>query len=87
MGQNIPLRKCLGCDEMLGKKGMLRIVRSKDGEIAIDPTGKKSGRGAYICNDAECLAKAVKKRSLERALRCAIPQEIYDSLKESVTDG
>ena len=72
---------------MLGKKGLLRIVRSKDGEISTDPTGKKSGRGAYICRDKECLEKAMKKRSLERALKCKIPQEIYDALKESITDG
>lgn len=82
MGQNIPLRKCLGCGEMLGKKGLMRIVRSKDGEISLDPTGKKSGRGAYICNDRECFEKAVKKRSLEKALKCQIPAEIYDELKE-----
>ena len=87
MGQNIPLRKCLGCGEMLGKKGLLRIVRSKDGEISTDPTGKKSGRGAYICNDMECFEKAKKKRSIERALKCQIPQEIYDALKESIGDG
>ncbi len=87
MGQNIPQRMCLGCGEMLGKKGLLRIVRSKDGEISTDPTGKKSGRGAYICNDMECFEKAKKKRSIERALKCQIPQEIYDALKESIGDG
>jgi len=84
MGQNIPLRKCLGCGEMLGKKGLVRIVRSKDGEISLDPTGKKSGRGAYICNDRECFEKAVKKRSLEKALKCQIPAELYDGLKELI---
>ena len=84
MGQNIPLRKCLGCGEMLGKKGLLRIVRSKEGEISLDPTGKKSGRGAYICNSRDCFTQAVKKRSLERALKCRIPDEIYDSLKERI---
>ncbi len=86
MGKNIPLRKCLGCDEMLGKKGLLRVVRTKDGEISADPTGKKSGRCAYICCDIECLEKARKKKSLERALKCAIPPEIYDSLKEHISD-
>ena len=84
MGKNVPLRKCLGCDEMLGKKGLLRVVRTKDGEISIDLSGKKSGRGAYICNDAECFEKARKKRSLERALKCEIPPELYDSLKEQI---
>ena len=84
MGQNIPLRKCLGCGEMIGKKGLLRIVRSKEGEISLDPTGKKSGRGAYICNSRECFGQAVKKRSLERALKCRIPDEIYEGLKERI---
>lgn len=84
MGQNIPLRKCLGCGEMIGKKGLIRIVRSKDGEISLDPTGKKSGRGAYICNDRECFETAVKKRSLERALKCQIPEEVYAGLKERI---
>ena len=87
MGKNVPLRKCLGCDEMLGKKGLLRVVRSKDGEISLDLTGKKSGRGAYICNDAECFAKARKKKSLERALKCVIPQEIYEKLEVQIKNG
>ena len=69
---------------MLGKKGLLRIVRTKDGAISLDPTGKMSGRGAYICKDAECFEKARKRKSLERALKCAIPAEIYDSLKEQI---
>ena len=86
MGKNIPMRKCLGCDEMLGKKGLLRVVKTKDGEVSIDLTGKKSGRGAYICNDRECFEKARKKRSLERALKCAIPPELYDSLMEQITN-
>ncbi len=80
------MRKCLGCDEMLGKKGLIRIVRTKDGTISVDTTGKMSGRGAYICNDAGCLEKAQKRKSLERALKCAIPPEIYNSLKERIKD-
>ncbi len=72
---------------MLGKKGLLRVVRSKDGEISADLTGKKSGRGAYICNDMECFEKAVKKRSLERALKCAIPAEVYEKLREQIQNG
>ncbi|MBP5604752.1 MAG: YlxR family protein [Ruminiclostridium sp.] len=86
MEKKIPLRKCLGCEEMLGKKGMLRIVRSKDGDISLDMTGKKSGRGAYICSSRVCFEKAVKKRSLERALKCAIPEEVYKNLKEQIND-
>ncbi len=84
MGTNIPLRKCLGCEEMLGKKGLLRVVRSKDGEISIDPTGKKSGRGAYICRDMECFEAAKKKHSLERSLKCEISSEIYDRLRQEI---
>ena len=84
MEKKIPLRKCLGCDEMLGKKGLLRIVRAKDGTVSVDPTGKMSGRGAYICSDRECFEKARKKRSLERALKCAIPAEVYDRLGEQI---
>lgn len=84
MGKNVPLRKCLGCDEMIGKKGLLRVVRTKDGDISIDLTGKKSGRGAYICNDKDCFEKAVKKKSFERAFKCAIPPEVYESLREQI---
>lgn len=84
MGKNIPLRKCLGCDEMLGKKGMIRVVRDKDGTVSIDETGKKSGRGAYLCLDAECLGKARKKRGLERSLKCAVPPEIYEELERKM---
>lgn len=84
MGKNIPLRKCLGCDEMLGKKGMIRVVRDKDGTVSIDETGKKSGRGAYLCLDAECLNKARKKRGLERSLKCAVPPEIYEELERKM---
>ncbi len=84
MGKNIPLRKCLGCDEMLGKKGMLRVVKTKEGEISIDETGKKNGRGAYICRDIECFIKAQKKHSLERSLKCSISEEIYEKLRQEI---
>lgn len=87
MGKNIPLRKCLGCDEMLGKKGMIRIVRGPDGTISVDETGKKSGRGAYLCRDAECLSKARKKRGLERSLKCAVPAEVYERLEREMNEA
>lgn len=86
MGKNIPLRKCLGCDEMLGKKGLLRVVKSKDGEISIDETGKKNGRGAYICRDMDCFFKAQKKHSLERSLKCSISEEIYEKLRQEIEE-
>ena len=78
------MRKCLGCDEMLGKKGLLRIVRSKEGDISLDLTGKKSGRGAYICKDLACFEKAVKKKAFERSFKCKIPDEVYDRLKQEI---
>ncbi|MDR2531764.1 MAG: YlxR family protein [Oscillospiraceae bacterium] len=84
MEKKIPVRKCVGCMEQSGKKELIRVVRSKDGEVAIDPAGKKSGRGAYICKDAQCLAKARKKKSLERGLKCGIPAEVYDKLEEEL---
>ena len=79
--RKIPVRKCVGCMEQSGKKELVRVVRSKDGEVSIDLTGKKSGRGAYLCKDVRCLAKARKKRSLERALKCEVPPEVYDVLE------
>ena len=86
MGKNIPLRKCLGCDEMLGKKGMLRVVKTKEGDISIDETGKKNGRGAYICRDMDCFNKAQKKHSLERSLKCSISEEIYEKLRQEIEE-
>ncbi len=82
--QRVPLRKCVGCGEMIGKKGALRIVRDKDGNISVDPTGKKPGRGAYICKDEKCLELAVKGKKLERSFKCRIPDEIYDTIKKEL---
>jgi len=83
--RKIPIRKCVGCMEQSGKKELIRVVRSKDGEISLDSTGKKSGRGSYLCRDAGCLAKSRKKRSLERALKCEIPAEVYKKIEESLS--
>ena len=83
--RHIPLRKCIGCGEMIGKKGAVRVVRSKDGEVSVDPTGKKAGRGAYLCRDSACLELARKGRKLERGLKCAIPDEIYEILVKELT--
>ncbi|MBQ8171716.1 MAG: YlxR family protein [Oscillospiraceae bacterium] len=83
--KRIPLRKCLGCGEMIGKKGAVRIVRSKEGEISLDLTGKKAGRGAYICHDAECFAMVRKAHRLEKALKCAVPDEIYDIIEKELS--
>ena len=78
--KKIPQRQCVGCRTMKDKKSLLRVVKSPEGEISLDATGKKSGRGAYVCPDVECLKKARKTRALERALDTAIPDAVYDAL-------
>ena len=80
MPKKIPMRKCTGCGEMKEKKSLIRIVRTPGGDIKLDRTGKINGRGAYLCDDAACLRKAQKKRSLQRSLDTAIPDEIFDEL-------
>ena len=93
--KKIPLRKCTGCNEMKPKKELIRIVRSpevknengevvEEPQISLDTTGKKSGRGAYVCNNIECLQKAQKARRLERAFSCKIPEEVYTQLEEGM---
>ncbi|EOD00621.1 RNase P modulator RnpM [Caldisalinibacter kiritimatiensis] len=79
--RKIPLRKCLGCNESKSKRELIRVVRNKEGEVSIDLTGKASGRGAYICNDLECLEKAQKSNRLSKALKIQVPEEIYEKLK------
>ena len=79
--KKIPLRMCLGCGEMKPKKELVRIVKSPEGEISLDLTGKKPGRGAYICRSAECLNKAQKSRRLEKAFSCKIEGVIYDAME------
>lgn len=83
--KRVPLRKCVGCGEMIGKKGAVRVVRDKDGNISVDPTGKKPGRGAYICNDVNCLDAAIKGKKLERSFKCRVPAEIYDIIAKELT--
>ena len=82
MAKKIPLRQCLGCREMIPKSELIRIVRSSDGDFTVDATGKQSGRGAYICRSRECLEKAIKNHGLERSLKAAIPNEVYESLEK-----
>ena len=78
----IPLRQCIGCREMKSKKEMIRVIRTSEGEIQLDATGKKNGRGAYICASKSCLEQAMKSHGLERSLKAAIPMEVYESLKK-----
>ncbi|MCH5199090.1 MAG: YlxR family protein [Oscillospiraceae bacterium] len=85
--KKIPVRRCVGCGEMKQKKELIRIVRTPEGEICADPTGKKSGRGAYICRSSDCLMKAEKGKKLERSFECRISQEIYSALSEEIANG
>ncbi len=85
--RKIPMRMCVGCREMKPKKELLRVVRTPEGEVLIDPTGKKSGRGAYICASSACLAKARKQKQLERAFECAVDAAAYEALEASVREA
>lgn len=83
-GKKAPIRTCVGCRESRDKKELIRIVRTPEGSVELDRTGKKNGRGAYICPRSECLAKARKSRGLERSLQAAISAEVYDRLEEEM---
>ena len=85
MPKKMPQRTCMACQEKKDKRDLVRIVRSPEGEISVDLTGKKPGRGAYICPNLECLNQVIKSKRLERSLETAISQEIYESLKEQLT--
>ena len=85
MPKKVPQRTCMGCQAKKDKRELVRIVRSPEGEISVDPTGKKPGRGAYICPDLECLNKVVKSKRLERSLETAISAELYKKLKEQLS--
>lgn len=85
--RKLPQRQCLGCREMKNKKDLIRAVRSPEGEISLDFKGKKPGRGAYVCPDPACLAKARKSRALERAFSAAIPAEVYDQLEAQMRES
>ena len=79
--RKIPQRQCVGCRTMKEKKALIRVVKTPESEIVLDTTGKKAGRGAYVCPDPDCLKKACKSRALERAFELAIPDEVYDALQ------
>lgn len=82
--KKIPERQCLGCNEHKPKRELLRVVRDPEGNISIDFTGKKSGRGAYICPSAACLKKARKSKRIDATLGVTIPEEVYDSMEASL---
>ncbi|MER1993610.1 MAG: YlxR family protein [Eubacteriales bacterium] len=78
--RKIPMRMCVGCREMKEKRELIRIVRTPEGETLIDPTGKKSGRGAYVCRSPECLKRAIKQKQLERQLQVSLTDEVNEAL-------
>lgn len=82
--KKVPLRKCTGCGEMKPKKELVRVVKTPEGEISLDPTGKMNGRGAYLCKDPQCLRKAQKSKRIEKALSCTVPDEIYNKLEQEL---
>ena len=86
MNKKVPMRQCVGCQEMKSKKEMLRILKTAEDEIVLDATGRKNGRGAYLCFSRECLAKARKNKGLERSLKMSIPSEVYDSLEKELDE-
>ena len=93
--RKIPMRKCMGCNEMFPKKELVRVVKTRisaEGEeekyeISLDLTGKKAGRGAYVCKKTECLKNARKAKRLERVLECSIPGEVYDRMEREMTEN
>ena len=82
--RKVPMRQCTGCQEMKNKKEMIRLLKTSEGEILLDATGKKNGRGAYLCRSMDCLEKAIRSRGLERSLKVKIPDEVYETLKEEL---
>lgn len=81
-----PMRKCIGCGEMKGKKELIRVLRTPEDTFLLDATGKKNGRGAYLCRDTQCLEKAIRQKGLERSFQAAIPSEVYDSLRKELSE-
>lgn len=85
--KKVPIRMCCGCGENFPKKELIRIVKSPQGEVSLDRTGKKSGRGAYICPKVECLTKAQKNRRIDRVFSSTIPDRIYEVMKDELSKG
>ena len=84
MIKKVPMRQCLGCRQMKSKKELTRVVRSPEGEISLDLKGRSPGRGAYVCPDAGCFAKARKSKAFERALGVSIPEEVYEQMQQQL---
>ena len=84
-GKKVSLRRCTGCGNMVNKKDLIRVIKTKENEIFLDVTGKKNGRGAYICCSLECLEKSMNNKGLERTLKTAIPKEIFVELEKELS--
>lgn len=82
MVKKVPLRQCIGCAQMKNKKEMIRVIKTPENTFCLDETGKKNGRGAYLCKQRDCLEKAIRSKGLERSFKMSIPVEVYDTLKE-----
>ena len=87
MQKKIPQRQCMGCRERKAKKELIRVVRTPEGGVQVDFSGKVNGRGAYLCPDPECLRKAQRSKALERSLEIAIPEEVYTRLEKEIERG
>ena len=87
MPKKIPMRMCVGCREMKPKRELIRVVRSQDGNVTVDFTGKAAGRGAYVCRSVQCLERAIKTRGLDRALEHKIEDTVFLQLKEELQAG
>ena len=82
--KKVPTRKCTGCGEHFPKTSLIRVLRTPEGQIILDPTGRHNGRGAYLCKSTACFKKAVKAQRIERSLECSIPPEVYTKLEEEL---
>ena len=82
--KKIPMRMCVGCREMKPKRELIRVVRSPEGEVSMDPVGKKPGRGAYVCRNVDCLKRAIKQRQLERQLEVQLTEEVAQALQDTL---
>ena len=82
--KKFPQRQCIGCGEMKNKKEMIRILKTPEGAFSLDSTGRKNGRGAYLCPSMDCLRKAIKSKGLERSFKMAIPREVYEALEREM---
>ncbi|HHV30852.1 MAG TPA: YlxR family protein [Clostridiales bacterium] len=85
--KKVPMRMCTGCGQMKPKKELIRVVKSPEDEISLDLTGRKPGRGAYVCKSADCLKAARKARKFEKAFSCKIPDEVYDRMEEEISQN